>query len=309
MKEGVVIRDEGNVVHVDIPGEAQPVPCSIRKTLRRKSGKRRKPVVVGDRVEVEFSGEGAAVSAVKPRKSRLSRPDPFHPHREHIIVANIDAVLIVLSVREPDLSPGLIDRFLVAVESRDLEAGIILNKIDLDPEATYEPVVETYRALGYPVFPFSAEPGSAQFDAAVADVREFLHDKTTTLLGHSGVGKSSIANVLDPSLELRIGAVSEGTGRGQHTTTTVSLLPLPWGGYLVDTPGIREFGIWDMEERELGHWFRDIEPLVHDCKFNDCLHENEPHCAVKAAVEQGELPAWRYESYLRILASLRNPDA
>jgi len=304
-KQGVVIRDEGNVVLVDIPGEPEPVPCSIRKTLRRKSGKRRKPVVVGDRVEVEFSDEGgAAVSAVQPRKSRLSRPDPLRPHREHIIVANIDAVLIVVSVREPDLVPGLIDRFLVAVESRELEAGIILNKIDLDPDATYAPVVATYRELGYSVFTVSAETGEA-----VQDVRSFLQDKTTTLLGHSGVGKSSLANVLDPSLELRIGAVSEGTGRGQHTTTTVSLLPLPWGGYLVDTPGIREFGLWEMEERDIGHWFRDIEPLVHDCKFNDCLHENEPHCAVKAAVERGDLPAWRYESYLRILESLRNPDA
>jgi len=305
MKQGVVIRDEGNVVLVDIPGEAELVPCSIRKTLRRKTGKRAKPVVVGDRVDVEFSEEGgAAVSAVQPRHSRLSRPDPMHRHREHIIVANIDAVLIVVSVREPDLAPALIDRFLIAVESRELEAGIILNKVDLDPDRGFESVAQTYRDLGYPVFCVSAETGES-----VTDVRDFLHDKTTTLLGHSGVGKSSLANALDPSLELRIGAVSEGTGRGQHTTTSVSLLPLPWGGYLVDTPGIREFGLWEMEERDIGHWFRDFEPLVHDCKFNDCLHENEPQCAVKAAVERGEVPRWRYDSYLRILESLRNPDA
>jgi len=305
MKEGVVIRDEGNVVLVDIPGEPEPVPCSIRKTLRRKSGKRRKPVVVGDRVEVEFSDEGgAAVSAVKPRHSRLSRPDPLRRHREHIIVANIDAVLIVVSVREPGLHPGLIDRFLVAVESRGLEAAIVMNKVDLDPEGTYEPVAATYRDLGYAVFASSAETG-----AALSEIRAFLQGKTTTLLGHSGVGKSSLANALDETLALRIGPVSEGSGQGRHTTTTVSLIPLPWGGYVVDTPGIREFGLWDMEERDIGHWFRDIEPLVHDCKFNDCLHENEPHCAVKAAVERGDLPAARYESYLRILESIRNPDA
>jgi len=296
---GVVIRDEGNVVIVDLPGEPEPVPCIVRKSVRRRTGKRSKAVVVGDRVVIEYSGETAAVASVQPRTSRLSRPDPLRRHREHIIVANIDAVLVVASVRDPELAPGIIDRFLVAVESRELTAAIAINKIDLGPSEEQQSVIALYRDLGYPVFDVSAEQ-----QLGLEDVREFLRDRTTSLLGHSGTGKSSIANALDPDLQLRVGEVSEGTGKGQHTTTTVSLLPLKWGGYLVDTPGIREFGLWNMEPRDVGHWFRDIERYLHDCRFNDCLHGNEPDCAVKAAVERGDIAEWRYESYLRILDSL-----
>ncbi|MHC4848115.1 MAG: ribosome small subunit-dependent GTPase A [Planctomycetota bacterium] len=300
MKIGVVIRDEGNLVHVDLPGESEPVACVIRKTLRRTTGKRSKAVVVGDRVSVEFSGEGAAVVAVKERRTTLSRPDPLRKHREHIIVANIDAVLIVVSVREPELVPGLIDRFLVAVESRGLEAGIAFNKTDLDPNGVWRNQAALYRRLGYAAIEVSAESGDG-----LEEVREFLRDKTTSLLGHSGVGKSSLANALDPSLALRVGEVRERSGKGQHTTTTVSLLPLPWGGYLVDTPGIREFGIWNMELNDVAVWFRDLAPFVDSCRFNDCLHEREPNCAVHAALDRGEIQSWRYDSYLRILESMR----
>jgi len=300
MKSGVVIRDEGNLVHVDLPGESEPVACVIRKTLRRTTGKRRKAVVVGDRVSVEFSGEGAAVVAVEERRTTLSRPDPLRKHREHIIVANIEAVLIVVSVRDPELVPGLIDRFLVAVESRGLEAGIAFNKTDLDPNGRWRNDAALYRRLGYAALEVSAESGDG-----LEEVREFLRDKTTSLLGHSGVGKSSLANALDPSLALRVGEVRERSGKGQHTTTTVSLLPLPWGGYLVDTPGIREFGLWNIRLDDIAIWFRDLAPFADSCRFNDCLHEREPGCAVHAALDRGEIQSWRYDSYLRILESMR----
>ena len=303
MKRGVVIRDEGNVVHVDFPGEDESVPCIVRKTLRRRTGKQRKAVVVGDRVLVETSGEGSAVVRVEERRSTLSRPDPMRHHREHIIVANIDAVLVVASVHEPDLAPGIIDRFLVAVESRGLEAGIAINKTDLATDESWQEIGEVYRRMDYPVFGVSAETGEG-----LEPVRAFLQDKTTSLLGHSGVGKSSLANMLDPSLALRVGDVSERSGKGQHTTTTVSLLPLPWGGYLVDTPGIREFGLWNMNEDDMAVWFRDLAPFIDDCKFNDCRHVTEPECAVKEAVERGEIVRWRYESYLRILESMAESE-
>jgi len=297
---GVVIRDEGNLVHVDLPGEAEPLACIVRKSLRRSTGKQSKAVVVGDRVDVEMSGEGAAVVAVAPRTSTLSRPDPLHKHREHIIVANISTVLIVASARDPEFAPGLVDRFLVAVESRGLEAGIAINKIDLDPKGAWRDHAALYRSLGYPVLAVSATRGEG-----LEEVRAFLRDKTTSLLGHSGVGKSSLANALDPSLALRVGDVRERSGKGQHTTTTVSLLPLPWGGYLVDTPGIREFGLWNMQEHDLAIWFRDLAPYVDRCRFNDCRHEHEPGCAVIEAVERSAIRRERYESYLRILASMR----
>ena len=296
--KGTVLRDEGSHVIVDLDGKE--TPCVIRKSLRRRTGRRRKPVVVGDRVTVEFSGEGAAVVGVDERRTQISRQAPGDPRHEQILVANVDFVLIVASTRNPDLVPGLIDRFLVTADSREIAAGIAINKIDHDPERENAPLADLYRGLGYDVVETSAETG-AGLDA----VRTLLRDRTTTLLGHSGVGKSSLANALDPSIDLRTADVHEGTGRGVHTTTTVSLLRLPWGGYLVDTPGIREFGLWRMDPRDLRFWFREIAARLADCRFSDCLHEHEPDCAVQAAVEAGAITAARYESYLRILAGLR----
>jgi len=176
---------------------------------------------------------------------------------------------------------------------------VAFHKTDLDPDGPWREQASLYRGLGYPVFGTSAETGEG-----VEDVRAFLKDKTTSLLGHSGVGKSSLANVLDPSLSLRVGEVHERAGTGRHTTTTVSLLKLPWGGYLVDTPGVREFGLWNMRPDHLAVWFRDLAPFVDACRFNDCLHGSEPGCAVVAAVERGEVSRQRFGSYRRILESL-----
>ena len=294
---GVVLRDEGSQVIVDVDG--REIGCKVRKRLRHRAGKLRKAVAVGDRVTVEESDDGAVVVAVAPRRSVISRPDPGQHRREQVLVANIDAFLIVVAARQPDIVPGLIDRFLVAGESRELDGAIVVNKVDLDPARDYDGLARVYRDIGYPVFEVSAKTGEG-----VAAVREFLTGRTTTLLGASGVGKSSLANALDSSLRLRIGDVHEGTGQGMHTTATVSLLRLPWGGYLVDTPGIREFGLWDVSRADLGHWFREIAARFNDCRFNDCLHDKEPGCAVKAAVEGGEIVRWRYDSYLRMLQTL-----
>jgi len=304
-RRGVVLRDEGSQLIVDVDGAE--VACVVRKSLRRAAGKFRKAVAVGDRVHLENSADGVAIVKVDPRRSYISRHNPGQRRKEQILVANLDAVLVVASARQPDLSPGLIDRFLVEAESRELEVGIAINKIDLDPEGAYAPVAAVYRGLGYAVLEVSAT-----VCAGLDQVRQYLASHTTTLLGHSGVGKSSLANALDASLDLRTADVHPGSGQGAHTTTTVSLLRLPWGdrGYLVDTPGIREFGLWRMELSEVGHWFRDIAGYLGACRFNDCLHQTEPGCAVKAAVEDGEIAAWRYESYLRILESVRDdtPD-
>lgn len=297
-QQGTVLRDEGSFVIVDLAREE--VACTVRKTLRRRKGKRGKAVVVGDHVTVEFSGDGAAVADVAPRAATISRRDPSQPRREQVLVANVDAVLVVASAAQPDLTPRLIDRFLVAAESRGIGAAIAINKIDLDPGQGYAEVAAVYRDLGYDVFACSAVSG-----AGLEPIRTWLTGQTTSMFGHSGVGKSTLANALDPSLELRTGEVHEGTGKGMHTTTTVSLLRLPWGGYVVDTPGIREFGLWKMEPTDLGIWFREIAARTDACRFNDCVHVAEPGCAVKAAVEAGTIVPWRYESYLSILESLR----
>lgn len=297
-RQGVVVRDEGGLLIVDFGGVE--VACVVRKGLRRGGGKRVKAVAVGDRVLVETSGEGTAIIGVEPRRGVISRADPSRPHRELIIVSNLDAVLVVAAAREPDLAPGLIDRFLVAAESRGLAAGVALNKVDLDPTRAFEGILSVYRGLDYPVFAVSTTTGEG-----LEEVREFLRGRTTSFLGHSGVGKSSLANALDPSLKLRTAPVHAGTGLGIHTTTTVSLLTLPWGGYLVDTPGIREFGIWDMDPHDLARWYREIEEHAPRCRFRDCVHDREPGCAVKEASASGAISAWRYESYLRLLESLR----
>jgi len=294
----VVLRDEGSSLLVDLGGEA--ISCVLRKSLRKQAGPRRKAVVVGDRVEVEFSAEGAAICAVRERRSQLSRPEPGNPRREQILVANVDAVLVVASVRDPEFAPALVDRFLVAAESRELEIGIVLNKIDLDPEGRWQHELALYRSLGYAAMEVSAVTGQG-LDA----VRSFLARKTTTLLGHSGVGKSSLANRLDPSLKIRTGEVHGTSGQGTHTTTTVSLLRLPWGGYLVDTPGIREFGLWGLAPGDVGLHFREIARHMRECRFNDCMHEQEPGCAVKAAAARGEIAASRLDSYRRMLAAVR----
>ncbi|MEE8107103.1 MAG: ribosome small subunit-dependent GTPase A [Planctomycetota bacterium] len=303
MRRGVVLRDEGNVVIVDIDGEA--VPCVVRKKLRKRVKRGGKAVVVGDVVHVEQSGEGFAVARVEERRSQVSRRDPSQPRREQVIVANVDRVLVVAAARRPDLSHRLVDRFVVAAESRELDVAIVINKVDLDADGARAEVVDVYRRIGYTVVECSAETG-----AGIEELRELLHDHTSTMLGHSGVGKSSLANALDPDLSLRIGDVHGSTGRGMHTTTTVSLLRLPWGGYLVDTPGIREFGLWNLDPPDVRFYFREMAPVLRPCRFNDCLHENEPGCAVKPAVESGEIVGWRYESYLKILETLRSdtPD-
>jgi ribosome biogenesis GTPase len=286
---------------VDLDGEE--FPCVVRKGFVHRARKASKAVVVGDRVDVEASGEGLAVVSVEERSSAISRPDPSRPRREQVLVSNVDTVLVVAAAREPDLVPALVDRFLVAAESRGLAAGIALTKIDLDPAAASGEVARLYRGLGYPVLPVSSVTGEG-LDA----VRGFLRDRTTALLGHSGVGKSALANALDPSLKLRVGPVHPGTGLGTHTTTTVSLLRLPWGGYLVDTPGIREFGLWNMDPRAIRDAYPEMAALSPGCRFADCTHEHEPGCAVKEAVATGAVAPCRYESYLRLLASLREAE-
>lgn len=297
-RSGVVLRDEGSRLVVDLGGEE--AACVLRKGLVRQAGKHAKAVAVGDRVLVEASGDGMAIVGVEPRRTSISRPDPSRPRREQVVVANLDAVLVVAAVREPDLVTGLIDRFLVAAESRGLGAALALTKIDLDPDRAYGEAEWLYKGLGYPVFPVSATTAEG-----LPPVRDFLRGRTTAFLGHSGVGKSSLANALDPSLTLRTASVHAGTGLGTHTTTTVSLLRLPWGGYLVDTPGIREFGLWGIGPHDLAHWYRDIAAAAPRCRFNDCLHDREPGCAVKEAAGAGGIAACRYESYLRLLASVR----
>ena len=259
-------------------------------------------IAVGDRVLVERRLSGAlAVARLLPRASRLSRPDPFYAHRERVLVANLDLAVVVTSVRRPALSPGLLDRFLVALAHGGVPAAIAVNKADLITEAREGDAeldqLAPYRALGLPVVLCSARTGEG-----TAELAALLAGKVVAFVGHSGVGKSSLLNALAPDAAAAVGEISEGVRRGRHTTALARVYRLAGGARVVDTPGIREFGLWRMTAAELARYFDEFAPLAASCRFANCTHAHEPRCAVRDAAARGELP--RYETYLRMLASL-----
>ena len=263
-----------------------------------KDGVRTQTTVVapGDRVHVERYAEGGGlIVAVVPRRSTLSRPDPFRRHLEDVIVANVDQVVIVSSVGGPAFWPELVDRYLVYAEYHELAPLMVLNKSDLATEAEIAPIRVLYEAqLGVPMLLTSAESGEG-----IEALREALAGHVSVVAGLSGVGKSSLLNRVQPGLRLRVGQVSEyHGGEGQHTTTVTTLYPLDTGGFIADTPGIRGFGLWDMEPAELDYHFLDFRPFLGQCRFSDCTHHNEPKCAIVAAVERGEIARSRYDSFL-----------
>jgi len=294
--EGTVTRIQSVLCEVD--AEGRTYTCQARGRLVESDTGESKPVVVGDRVAFTPTGaDTGVIEKVLPRHSKLSRRVPDDPHTEHIIVTNVDQLLIVASVRRPPLTRGIIDRYIIAGEYGGLECLICINKIDLarGPQE-YAEVAEDYGSMGYPVLTTSAKTG-----AGIEGVREALRGKSTVLAGHSGVGKSALINALQPGLKLATGHVSE---KGRHTTTSVSLLKLDFGGYVVDTPGIREFTLWDIEKRDVAQFFPQIWELSAGCRMPDCVHLHEPNCAVKEAVCSGKLPRRRYASYLRIMETI-----
>lgn len=272
--------------------------CSARRRLTDSDTGESKPLAVGDRVVLEPTGElEGVISEVLPRRTRLSRTQPHDPRKEHVIVANVDQLLIVNAARRPPLRVGLIDRYIIAAEHSTLDPIICINKIDLARRKDkHLQVAELYRSLDYRVLFTSALDGTG-----MEELKGLLCDKSTVLAGHSGVGKSSLINALQPGLKLKTGIVRRS---GRHVTSTVSLLRLDFGGYVVDTPGIREFSLWDIQRVDVAQFFSDIWELSHHCGMPDCTHDHEPECAVKAAAESGELPRVRYESYMGILESI-----
>lgn len=257
----------------------------------------------GDDVRLADRGGGWEVVEVMPRRTRLSRPDPFLGHVEKVIAANIDVVAIVSAAAEPYFRPRLVDRFLVAAAYGGATGLVCVNKSDLMSAAdrvVLEAQLQVFRDAGSPVAVVSAATGEG-----LPELRAFLAGKLAAFVGQSGVGKSSLVNALDPSFRIRVGEVQERSGKGKHTTTGSSLLELDGGLRVIDTPGIRSFGLWDISARELASYFPEFAPHVPRCRFRDCTHDHEPRCGVREAVERGEVPQPRMFSYLRILESLR----
>jgi ribosome biogenesis GTPase len=258
-------------------------------------------LTVGDRVAVEEDGGLWHVTGVLPRRSVLARPDPLNKNVQRLVAANIDVVIHVVSVKAPPLRPRLIDRYLIAIQRGGASAVICVNKIDLlddDERASQLAQLETYRDLGVPVIGCSTKTGEG-----LDELRAEVQGKTAALVGHSGVGKSSILNALDSRLELATKTLHR-RGTGRHTTTSSTLFDFGDGTYLIDTPGIREFGLWDLDRSSLREYFPEFEAPAQYCRFNDCVHVHEPDCAVKEKVEAGDINRARYDTYLRLYEDL-----
>ncbi len=276
----------------------------IEARLRGRMKKERQAsdlAVIGDRVLVERLADGTgAVAAVEPRERRFSRrqPGPRGSWREDVMVANPDLVVVVFACARPDPNPRLIDRFLVVAEYNEVPTVIVANKTDLVSEEEATARFATYASVGYDVIPASAESGQG-----LEELRERLGGRLSIVTGPSGVGKSTLLNALQPGLRLATGAVSDALDKGRHTTTHAELLPVDGaaGGYVADTPGIRELGLWQLPATELAHCFPEFRPHLGRCAFNDCTHLHEPRCDLKAAVESGVVTEARYDSYRRIL--------
>ncbi len=272
--------------------------CRLRGRLK-KEWRGSDIAVIGDEVEVTevAPGEGA-IEAVAERRSRFSRRQPGQRGlwKEDVLIANLDRVFLVFACASPPMNPRLLDRFLVIAEHNEIAAVIVANKVDLVGADTASALFGVYERLGYPVCYVSAERGDG-IDA----LREWLHSRVSIFAGPSGVGKSSILNAMQPGLRLATGGVSEALNKGRHTTVVAELHPLdgPQGGYVADTPGIRELAAWSIPNDELDWCFVEFRPFLGGCEFNDCSHSHEPGCAVREAVERGEIEAQRYDSYLR----------
>lgn len=263
------------------------------------------PIAVGDKVVMDIENDESNTAIIKEIVSRhnyINRQSPRHKHQHHIVAANIDQSLLVATLKEPRTSQGFIDRFLVAAEMYHVPAIIVFNKSDLYKNKEldkYDLWKQMYEAIGYEVLLVSAEK-----KVGLEEIERVLKDKTTLISGHSGVGKSSLMNAIFPGMNRKTKDISGWSGKGQHTTTFAEMFDLSNGGQVIDTPGMREFGLVDITKQELSHYFPEMRDKLTNCQFNNCLHYNEPGCAIKQAVADGEIHEDRYISYLGILDSI-----
>lgn len=290
--------------------DGEVVECRMKGKFRMKGIKTTNPVAVGDVVDVEEKPDGAVIAAIRDRKNYIIRRATNLSKQAHIIAANVDVAMLVVTVRHPETSTVFVDRFLASAEAYRIPAVLVFNKVDLyDEEDTLlmRALEQVYRGVGYECVETSAETGEG-----VERVRELMRGQVTVLSGLSGVGKSSLVNRVEPGLRLKVAEISDAHDTGRHTTTFAEMFPLSSGGYIVDTPGIRAFGLVGMERGEISHYFPEIFKCAAGCRYNNCTHVHEPGCAVIAAVEAGEISESRYFSYTNLLeegdGKYRKPD-
>jgi len=297
--QGLVTKSTGSWYQVQT-NEGEIVDCRIKGKFRTKGIVTTNPIAVGDVVDfdMEPEQESGVITNLHQRKNYIIRKSINLSKQAQIIAANLDQALLVVTLASPRTSLGFIDRFLVTAEAYDIPARLIFNKLDLFSEEGLEVLAyykDVYEKIGYPCFEVSALERTN-----IEVVQELLKDKVTLFSGHSGVGKSSLINRLLPDLDLRTHQISDWSEKGMHTTTFAEAFELPQGGFIIDTPGIRELGVIDIEKQELSHFFPEMRQRMHDCRFSNCCHINEPGCAVLEALENGEIEPSRYDSYLSI---------
>lgn len=301
MKKGLVIRSTGSWYTV-VFEDGSRAECRLKGTFRIKGvdTKRTNPIAVGDHVDVDKDVNGDSVIAyLHDRKNYIIRRSTKLSKQTHIIAANLDRAWVMATLHQPRTSLGFIDRFLVTAEAYSIPASIIFNKSDLldDEENEYvEALMELYEGLGYTCWLTNTNN-----ENDVNKLRDEFRDKINLISGHSGVGKSTLINALEPELKLKTGEISKAHSKGMHTTTFAEMFPLKGGGWIIDTPGIKELGIVDIEKQELSHFFPEMRALFGKCKYHGCLHDQEPGCAVREAVENSKIAITRYECYLQIL--------
>ena len=296
---GLVIKNTGSwyTVHTET---GKDIESKIKGNFRLKSIRSTNPVAVGDWVQIEENKEGTAfITAIEERKNYIIRRASNLSKQSHIIAANIDCAMLIVTVNYPVTTTIFIDRFLATAEAYRVPVKLVFNKIDRyneEDQAYMEALITLYRTIGYPCLKVCAKN-----ETGLEELQNDLQDRVTLLSGHSGVGKSTLINKLVPGVSLKTGTISEYHNKGMHTTTFSEMIALPQGGYLIDTPGIKGFGTIEMEGAEIAHYFTDIFRFATECKFNNCTHRHEPGCAVLEAVQAHWISESRYKSYLSIL--------
>lgn len=308
--KGVVIKSTGSWYNV-LSEDGHMIDCRIKGVFRIKGIKTTNPIAVGDSVLFELEEEGKGViHTIHDRKNYIIRKSINLSKQSHIIAANMDQALLIATLALPRTSAGFIDRFLLTAEAYHIPVSIVFNKIDLFEKNVelmdeLNAFIAVYEKIGYKCYKVSATENK---DIEV--LRGLTKGKTTLVSGHSGVGKSTLVNAMDKQLNLKVGEISDVHFKGKHTTTFAEMHPLSYGGYIIDTPGIKELGLVDMEKEEIADYFPEMRALRNECKFNNCMHINEPKCAVLEAVEKGEIASSRYNSYLSIIngEEMENPN-